>query len=72
MALNLGDVTATAPITCSFPAPPASVPILPDTGSVTFEGTISGAEFKSGGIKTVTEPGTKVTTQFGFDFVAGP
>ena len=72
MVLNLGDVTATAPIKCSFDVPPASVPILPDTGNVSFEGSISGAEFKSGGIKTVTEPGTKLTVQFGFDFVAGP
>ena len=72
MALHLGDVTQMAPVTCSFPTPPASVPILPDTGGTSFEGTISGTEFKSGGIKTEIAPGTKLTVQFGFDFVAGP
>jgi hypothetical protein len=72
MVLNPGDVTATAPVTCSFPSPPASLPVFPTFSSNSFEGTISGTEFKSGGIRTEIDPGTRVTVQFGFDFVAGP
>jgi hypothetical protein len=75
MQLNPGDVHDVTTITCSFGGPGAPVPVIPTAGG-TFEGKVTGTEFKLGGKLTVisTNNGVTVTDTVtkGFDFMAGP